>query len=140
MARFSAFSRGRIVGKAEEGAPRKKIRASVLKTDGTPSSLRAIDKVLAHSRSIPSGTATTPKAVLCQTAADLHPAVHRWHGECNNGLVGAWKNGALGNRSRNSYRHVWLWRRVFWGLAGTVPRMERTLLVFRTDRDCAHNS
>ena len=62
MARFSAFSRGRIVGKAEEGAPRKKIRASVLKTDGTPSSLRAIDKVLAHARSDPDWDGSNSKA------------------------------------------------------------------------------
>ena len=62
MARFSAFSRGRIVGKAEEGAPRKKIRASVLKTDDTPSSLRAIDKVLAHARNDPDWDGTNSKA------------------------------------------------------------------------------
>ena len=52
-ARFSPFSRGRIVGKAEEGASRKKIQKHVLKKDGTRGSLRAIDKVLAHARNDP---------------------------------------------------------------------------------------
>ena len=53
MARFNAFTRGKIVSKAEEGAPRARIRASVLKKDGTQASLRSIDKVLAHARANP---------------------------------------------------------------------------------------
>ena len=65
--------------------------------------------------------------LVCEAATDLHPAVHRWHGECKGGLSGLWKNGTVGNTSHNSYRHVSLWRRVFLGLAGTMPRMVRTL-------------
>ena len=53
MARFSAFARGKTVGKAEEGAPRERIRASVLKKDGTKSSMRSIDHVLARARNDP---------------------------------------------------------------------------------------
>ena len=45
-ARFSPFARGRIAGKAEEGAGREKIRREVLKKDGTRASLRAIQGVL----------------------------------------------------------------------------------------------
>ena len=52
-ARFSAFSRGRIIGKAEEGASRVKIRKEVLKKDGKKAGLSAIDKILAHRRSDP---------------------------------------------------------------------------------------
>lgn len=47
FARFSPFSRGRIIGKAEEGARRKKIRKEVRKKDGKQASFRAIDGVVA---------------------------------------------------------------------------------------------
>jgi hypothetical protein len=53
FARFSPFSRGRIIGKAEEGASRKKIRKEVRKKDGKQASFRAIDGVLQHHRSDP---------------------------------------------------------------------------------------
>ena len=46
-ARFNRFCRGRIVGQAEAGVPRDRIRRSVLKKDGAPASLRAINAVLA---------------------------------------------------------------------------------------------
>ena len=39
FARFSVFARGRIAGKAEEGASHKKIRRIVLKKDGRRGSL-----------------------------------------------------------------------------------------------------
>ena len=39
LARFSVFARGRIVGKAEEGASHKKIRRIALKKDGRRGSL-----------------------------------------------------------------------------------------------------
>ena len=44
-ARFTSFARGRIVGKAEEGARQEKIRKQVLKKDGTRASVRAIQGV-----------------------------------------------------------------------------------------------
>ena len=44
-ARFTPFARGKIVGKAEEGASKNKIRKSVLKKDGRRASVRAIDGV-----------------------------------------------------------------------------------------------
>ena len=50
FARFSPFARGRIVGMAEAGAPRKSIRDTVRKKDGKKTNLRAIDGVLAHAR------------------------------------------------------------------------------------------
>ena len=53
FARFCAFSRGKIVGKAEEGASREKIRKDVLKKNGKKASLRAIDGILAHARADP---------------------------------------------------------------------------------------
>ena len=46
FARFSVFARGRIVGKAEEGASQKKIRRTVLKKDGRRGSLRAIQGII----------------------------------------------------------------------------------------------
>ena len=49
-ARFTPFARGRIVGKFEEGAPRKRILHTVRKKDGKKATPRAIDKVLAHVR------------------------------------------------------------------------------------------
>ena len=52
-ARFNCFSRGRIVGQAEASVPRDRIRRSVLKKDGTPASLRAIEAVLAKARADP---------------------------------------------------------------------------------------
>lgn len=51
--RFSPFARGKIVGKAEEGAPVKKIRKTVLKRDGKRGSERAIKAVLAKARADP---------------------------------------------------------------------------------------
>ena len=53
FARFSVFARGRIVGKAEEGASQKKIRRTVLKKDGRRGSLRAIQGIIEHSRKEP---------------------------------------------------------------------------------------
>ena len=52
-ARFTAFARGRIVGKAEEGASRSNIRKQVLKKDGKRAGLRAIAHVLQHARTDP---------------------------------------------------------------------------------------
>ena len=51
--RFTPFARGRIVGKAEEGASRKDIRKTVLKKDGKKASLGVIDYVLDHARDDP---------------------------------------------------------------------------------------
>ena len=52
-ARFTPFARGRILGKADEGASRGKIRKEVLRKDGKKASLRCLDKVLAHARADP---------------------------------------------------------------------------------------
>ena len=52
-ARFTPFARGRIVGKAEEGARRNNIRKEALKKDGTRANIRAIDSVLQRARSDP---------------------------------------------------------------------------------------
>ena len=49
-ARFTPFARGRIVGKAEEGASRSKIRKEVRKKDGSRAALQAIDRVLNHAQ------------------------------------------------------------------------------------------
>lgn len=54
FARFTPFSRGKIVGKAKEGASTKAIRKTVLKKDGRLASLRAIDAVVAKANSDPS--------------------------------------------------------------------------------------
>ena len=53
FARFSVFARGRIVGKAEEGAKEKNIQSSVKKTNGKRGSLRAIRAIIKHSRDDP---------------------------------------------------------------------------------------
>ena len=53
FARFSSFARGRIVGRAEEGAGTQKIRKTVLKQDGRRGSLRAIEAVVAKARAEP---------------------------------------------------------------------------------------
>ena len=53
FARFSSFARGRIVGRAEEGASTQKIRKTVLKQDGRRGSLRAIEAVVAKARADP---------------------------------------------------------------------------------------
>ena len=53
-ARFTSFSRGKIFGKAEEGASAKSIRETVLKKNGRRASLRAIDAVVAKAKSDPS--------------------------------------------------------------------------------------
>ena len=50
VARFTPFARGRIVGKAEEGASRQRIRKEVLKKDGRRATLQAIGGVLKHAR------------------------------------------------------------------------------------------
>ena len=47
-ARCTAFARGRIVGKAEEGAGRAIIRKHVLKRDEKRAGLRAIAHILEH--------------------------------------------------------------------------------------------
>ena len=48
FARFSKFQRGKICGKAEEGASRSKIRKACLKKDGKRANIRAIDAIIAH--------------------------------------------------------------------------------------------
>ena len=53
FARFTPFTRGKIVGKAEEGVSAKRIRTSVLKQDGQPGSLRAINGVIGKARKDP---------------------------------------------------------------------------------------
>jgi transposase len=53
FARFTPFSRGKIVGKAEEGVSTKAIRKTVLKKDGRLASLRAIDAVVAKAKADP---------------------------------------------------------------------------------------
>ena len=53
FARFSTFARGRIVGKAEEGAKEADIRRTVKKTDGRRGSLRAIRTIIQHARKNP---------------------------------------------------------------------------------------
>ena len=53
FARFTPFTRGKIVGKWEEGAPRERIRKTVRKKDGRAANLRAIDGVIAHARADP---------------------------------------------------------------------------------------
>ena len=50
---FSTFARGRIVGKAEEGAKEADIRRTVKKTDGRRGSLRAIRTIIQHARKKP---------------------------------------------------------------------------------------
>ena len=51
--RFTPFDRGRIVGKAEEGASAKKIRQTVRKKDGTRGTVRAINAICAKARADP---------------------------------------------------------------------------------------
>ena len=58
FARFTSFARGKIVGKAEEGASRNNIRKEVRKKDGKRASLKAIDQVLAHARQDPNWQGT----------------------------------------------------------------------------------
>ena len=53
FARFTPFARGSIVGKAEEGADRRKIRKDVRKKDGKMASIKFVDKVLADARADP---------------------------------------------------------------------------------------
>ena len=53
FARFFVFARGRIVGKAEEGAKEKHIQSFVKKTNGKRGSLRAIRAIIKHSRDDP---------------------------------------------------------------------------------------
>ena len=52
-ARFTPFARGRIVGKAEEGASRRKICSEVFKKDGKRATLRAVGGVLNHAKADP---------------------------------------------------------------------------------------
>ena len=53
FARFSAFARGRIVGKADEGAPARRIRKEVRKKDGKMCNMRAIRSLLKKAREDP---------------------------------------------------------------------------------------
>ena len=53
MARFTPFTRSRIVGKAEEGASRSKIRKEVRKKDGKMATPQSIHDVLEHARTDP---------------------------------------------------------------------------------------
>ena len=53
FARFSTFARGRIVGKAEEGAKEADIRRTVKKTDGRCGGLRSIQTIIQHARKNP---------------------------------------------------------------------------------------
>ena len=48
VAGFTPFAMGRIMGKAEEGAGRQRIRKEVLKRDGHRATLQAIGGVLKH--------------------------------------------------------------------------------------------
>ena len=54
FARLTPFSRGRTIGKAEEGASTKAIRKTVFKKDRRLASLRAIDAVVAEAKAGPS--------------------------------------------------------------------------------------
>ena len=81
-ARFHRFSRGRIVGQAEAGVPRDRIRRSVLKKDGTPASLRAIDAVLAKARADPtwegldSSAGGRPRELCADEVQGLKDLIH----------------------------------------------------------------
>ena len=89
-ARFNRFSRGRTVGQAEAGVVRERIRTSVLKTDGTAASLRAIDAVFAQARADPEwegadflmqddesyGSMQAPKQVYNRAAHTRHTCPH----------------------------------------------------------------
>ena len=50
FARFTPFWRGRIVGQAEAGEPRKNIRKNIRKKDGSCAGMRAIDALIAHGK------------------------------------------------------------------------------------------
>ena len=60
--RLSAFTRGRIVGKAEEGATTSKIRQACLKKDGKKAFARAIRAVVARVRDDPQWDCTDSRA------------------------------------------------------------------------------
>ena len=81
-ARFNRFSRGRIVGQAEAGVPRDRIRSNVLKKDGTPASLRAIDAVLAKARADPtwegldSSAGGRPRELCADEVQGLKDLIH----------------------------------------------------------------
>ena len=49
-ARFKPFQRGRIIGQAEAGAPRRTIQKVSRKKDGTQANMRAMDAIIAHGR------------------------------------------------------------------------------------------
>ena len=54
FSRLSTFARGKIVGKASEGAPARRIRKQVRKKDGKMCSVRAIRSLLKKAREDPS--------------------------------------------------------------------------------------
>ena len=62
FARFSTFTRGRIVGMADAGAKRSAILKEVRKTDGKRGSARAIRATLRHSRNDPEYDGTNSRA------------------------------------------------------------------------------
>ena len=49
-ARFTPFQRGRIIGQAEAGAPRRTIQKVCRKKDGTQANMTAMDAIIAHGR------------------------------------------------------------------------------------------
>ena len=82
MARFTPFSRGKIVGKAEEGAPRNRIRTQVLKKDGTKP---AVGRWLLARQAAPLARLRAWGGLLGPQAV-THGAVSRWHREGGAGL------------------------------------------------------
>ena len=61
-ARFTPFARGRIVGKAEEGAARSKIRKEVRKKDGKMATHQSIAVVLERAKTDPAWQGKDSKA------------------------------------------------------------------------------
>ena len=87
FARFSPFARGKIVGKAGEGASARKIRKSVLKQDGRGLSVRAVDAVIAKARADPtwqgenSSAGGRPAKLSVAEVARLKKLIHDEVGE-----------------------------------------------------------
>ena len=81
-ARFTHFDRGRIVGKAEEGASAKKIRQTVRKKDATHGTVRAINAISAKARADPkwkgrdSAAGGRPKKLSPHEVAKLKKLMH----------------------------------------------------------------